>query len=255
MVKSKKPNLFERDVEIGSLCNKMSLRYNGRAIIYARVSTKNQTNGVSLQSQIQFCEDYCKDKNYEVIETVTETKSAKTLKNQKNLVNIVYDNRDINIVIFEASRLSRNLKDCINLMDLCSQKNIVIHIVEKGLISTNSNDLKVIINDLIDGQTEITNLSSRMKRSVRYKKINNIYFASVPKYGFNYTGTGISKKIITNPSEQKIALLIRKFYYGGSVKEIENLLAEITGDKRHKLYNYKDESSTFSVIDYGNMRY
>lgn len=259
MVKSKKTTqthtFFERDVEIGSLTNKLTLKNNGKAVIYARVSSKNQMNGVSIPSQIQFCENYCIDNDYEIIDSVTETISAKTITKQVKLNKIVNENNNIHLVVYDASRLSRNLKDCINYIDLCKSKNITIHFVEKKMISTCYSDMKHIVNDVIDSETEIRNISTRIKRAIRYKKINNTFFPSVPKYGTRYIGKGVSKSVTVNDNEQKIIKLIKLMFFGGKVTEIENLLKEITGNKTHKLYDYSSGVYSFDRVEYGNLNY
>jgi len=259
MVKSKKTvhsrAFFERDVEIGSLSSKLTLKNNGKAIIYARVSSKNQMNGVSIPSQIQFCENYCIDNDYEIVDTVTETISAKMITKQVKLNKIVNENNNIHLVVYDASRLSRNLKDCINYIDLCKSKNITIHFVEKKMISTCYSDMKHIVNDIIDSETEIRNISTRIKRAVRYKKINNTFFPSVPKYGTGYRGEGLSKAVVVNTNEQKIIKLIKLMFFGGKVTEIENLLKEITGNKTHKLYDYSSGVDSFDRVEHGNLNY
>jgi len=255
MVKSKKNGFFERDVEIGKLCSKLSLSNNGRAIIYSRVSTQTQQNGLSLKSQTEACEAYCLDRNYQIIDTINEAKSAKSISNQKNLMNILVNHENINLVIYEPSRLSRNLRDCIEFIDRCQKKHIIIHFVEKRISSESSNDLKVILNDIIDSQTEITNLSARMKRSIRYQKIHNIYFPSVSPYGTKYSGKGDMKRRIVEPFEQKVILLIKKFFFGETCIEIEKLLKEITGVSAHKIYDYTNEGLKITSIEHGNMNY
>jgi len=49
------------------------------AVIYVRVSTKEQTENLSLPTQLRACEDYCKREGYEILERFKEEgESAKT---------------------------------------------------------------------------------------------------------------------------------------------------------------------------------
>ena len=49
------------------------------AVIYVRVSTKEQTENLSLPTQLRACEEYCKREGYEVLERFREEgESAKT---------------------------------------------------------------------------------------------------------------------------------------------------------------------------------
>ena len=49
------------------------------AVIYVRVSTKEQTENLSLPTQLRACEEYCRRQGYEVLERFHEEgESAKT---------------------------------------------------------------------------------------------------------------------------------------------------------------------------------
>ena len=49
------------------------------AVIYVRVSTKEQTENLSLPTQLRACEEYCRRQGYEVVERFHEEgESAKT---------------------------------------------------------------------------------------------------------------------------------------------------------------------------------
>ena len=49
------------------------------AVIYVRVSTKEQTENLSLPTQLRACEEYCRREGYEVVERFREEgESAKT---------------------------------------------------------------------------------------------------------------------------------------------------------------------------------
>ena len=59
------------------------------AIIYTRLSSSNQSfnNGiyVSIENQINKCNEYCQNLNMSVVQTVTEIKSAKNINKQFEL--------------------------------------------------------------------------------------------------------------------------------------------------------------------------
>ena len=59
--------------------NGFNLRPMVAAVIYVRVSTKEQTENLSLPTQLRACEEYCRREGYEVLERFTEQgESAKT---------------------------------------------------------------------------------------------------------------------------------------------------------------------------------
>jgi Site-specific recombinases, DNA invertase Pin homologs len=57
-----------------------------RAVIYCRVSTKEQTKNLSLSVQEKSCRDYCEREGFEVVASfIEEGESAKTIQRTKFL--------------------------------------------------------------------------------------------------------------------------------------------------------------------------
>ena len=160
-----------------------------------------------------------------------------------------------NLIFYEPTRLSRNPEDYHKLLKLCDSKNITLHSVNPNLISDNNNDKRLIATCVVDGQFESDFISNRIKKSVAYRKLNNKYYPSIPKFGSSYLK--ISKnnlKVVNNQKEIQIKTLINKLYYGGSVKDIDNLLKLTTGNDKCKIINPYDPDEVITTIKYGNMR-
>ena len=241
--------------KINMLCNSLMNKCSGNdgtAIIYSRVSSFNQTLGYSLDSQIKFCKDYCDKNNFRIIGEYSEVSSAKDINKQLCLNNIIENNNDFNLVIYEATRLSRNIKDFINFMDKCNNKNIIIHFVQSKLNTKNNMDIKNIISNIFDGQIELQTLSTRIKNSINFRKLNKIYYPSIVKYGYSYLKcSDKTKKLVPNEREQNIISLIQKLYYGSSASDVEKLIKLITLKKR---YIFDSKYNKVFDIEYGNMK-
>ena len=111
---------------ISKLCSKLNktiIKYNGNAIIYSRVSTQNQKFGTSLEAQEELAKSYCIEKQYAILDCVHEVRSAKNLTNQEKLIDIINSNNNIQLIICEPTRLSRNLSDFTQLLTTCEEKN------------------------------------------------------------------------------------------------------------------------------------
>ncbi len=101
LVKRKQEDDKKHSVNISNICNLFShktLKYDGSAIIYTRVSTGKQTLGTSLSSQQMICKEYCKKKNFKIINEYSESVSAKNMCNQTELQKIVEENNNIKLV-------------------------------------------------------------------------------------------------------------------------------------------------------------
>ena len=251
-VSSSKNNYINQNISIDDMMQNINININNsEAIIYARVSSKNQVYGDSLHLQLQECKKYCEENNLLVVKKVQEICSARDMNKLKNLLEILNNCKDVNLIIFEPTRFSRNPKDYHNILPYLIEKNIVLHFVQGKLVSNNNNHKKIISSLIIDGQIESENLSRRIKTSVKFRKHNNIFCPSVPRFG--YSNCKISKKQIINNSENNICELIKKLYFGGTAESINKLLILITGNPEHKIYDYKNESVKVLQVQYGNL--
>ena len=244
------PAFFERSMEKCKNFNKET------SIIYTRISKEKQSKGLSLQSQLENCTNYCDNYNFDIIRNFSEIASAKNISNQTHLKHIIEHYNHINLIVNDVSRFSRNVKDGVSALDELHKKDIILHIVDKELHSNINNDYKMILSGLKDAEIEIETLSKRMKRTIKYKKDNNLYLPSVPKYGLKYVRKFDDNKIITkieiNMVEQKIIQLINKMFFGSKSDDIEELLIEITGNVEHEIYDYVNNHK-ISEIKRGNM--
>jgi len=86
-----------------------------RAILYFRVSTEEQSQGNSLQYQLNYLQDYCRRNNYQVIKEYEEDYSAKTFKRPRwiELEEFCKKNKkNIDIILFTRwDRFSRNTEE------------------------------------------------------------------------------------------------------------------------------------------------
>jgi DNA invertase Pin-like site-specific DNA recombinase len=243
---------------INNIINKIDLtvdkKNNGEAVIYARVSTKNQTTGTSIDSQLAECNKYCSDNNFKVVEKITEVVSARNINNQNKLLEFLYEYKDTHLIIYEPSRFSRNLKDGAEIIELCKKNNIIIHFVQPNLRTNNNNDMKDITSRIIDAQTELDTLSTRIKTSIAFRKKNNTYLSSIPKYGTQYIKTNNIRKVESNDMEESIIQVINLMYNGGKVSEVLYLLYKISG-KKHTIYDTNNPDGELKTFEYGNMSF
>lgn len=230
--------------------------YKGNAVIYSRVSTKNQVSGSSLDLQKDIGNIYCIKNQYNINCYVDEVCSAKTIANQKKLLDILNKNKNIHLIICEPTRISRNLSEFTQLLKLCEQKNITIHFVSDNLITNNTNDIKMILSSIYDGELEIKTLSKRIKKSIEHRKKNNTYLSSIPKYGLQYekflVNNNVNRNVTKNNYEQLIITFINKMYWGSDMKSINEILFLLT-NVTHEIYNTKNEYENIEKVEYGNM--
>ena len=241
--------------EISNIAKRLkssNLEWNGNAVIYTRVSSQRQTEGTSLNSQLQFCQDYCKQHNFKIVNSFEDVGSARIMSKQKSLSKFMEDdNKDINFIVFDPSRLTRSVEDGSRFLNYCSARNITIHFVNDNLVSSNSLDIKKILSKFVDSEVESNMISTRVKASITFRKRNKTYAPSLAPFGFRYIKTDMGRKLVEIEEEQKIIKVIVGLYYGSEAKPIEKLLTEITGTKQ-ELCLINDDSSV-EIIEKGNM--
>ena len=80
-----------------------------RAVIYARVSTVEQGNGYSLDTQVEKCQKYCDDKDYQTVKVFCDKYSGTELDRPalSELIQFVADEPIDVVVVYALDRLSR----------------------------------------------------------------------------------------------------------------------------------------------------
>lgn len=157
------------------------------AIIYARISSPQQ----SLGSQEQACMDYCNRNNIKVICIENEVSSARKIKNQKKLVNIIKYNRNIDIIVYSADRFSRNLEDCMKICQKMKERNINLISVSDQIDLSTASGTHAFRMRISTAQLESDLISERVKRGIQFKKARGEYTGK-SVYGKNYE----EKKVI-----------------------------------------------------------
>ena len=219
-------------------------------IIYARCSSKKQNNEAnnaqSLEMQLHHCNNFCGKTQMMNIEIITEICSATKMSNQKKLLDIVNTRENINLVLFDVSRFSRNIFDGTNLVKQCNEKKITLYSIKEGINTETKHGIKMFIGELMNAQNESDSISYRVTESIKYRKDNGIFTGARLPYGYKFLNTGKIRKIGKDESEQNIILLILKLKYGCTYSIINNLVNLIANHDVVGLYDDED------FILYGN---
>src|SRR6059036_3549827 len=86
------------------------------AVIYVRVSTKEQTENLSLPTQIRACEEYCKREGYEVLERFREEGESAKTTDRTELQNLLkycrtHKGKVHFVVVYNLTRFAREKYD------------------------------------------------------------------------------------------------------------------------------------------------
>ena len=245
---------MEEDIDtIISQANNLNI--NQESIIYNRISSKNQKDGMGLDNQSDINKQYCIENHLIVDEEIFETASAfDSNQKQVELINIINNSFNINIICYEPTRFSRNIKNTGEWFEIMEKNNINLICTNPLLISNNLVDKGKILLLIFHGENESKIKSKRMTKFIKDRKRIGNYFPSIPKYGSSYFKVSKNNvKIISNKKEYLIQTLVKKMYWGSKVKDINQLLFEITGDDKHLIYDMNSPDDKLKEIEHGNM--
>lgn len=160
------------------------------AAIYCRVSTDNQeTEGTSLQTQLEACLKYCQGKGYNVAYRFSETYSGLSLErpDMDKLRDLVRNDQLDVIVCYSLDRLSRDGVHAVILSEEFEKHNVTLEAVTE---TVDSSDLGKLITH-IKGYAAKLDAERRRDATMRGKKewarkgrISHGGFARI--YGYDY---------------------------------------------------------------------
>lgn len=188
-----------------------------KAVIYARVSTDNDSQKDSCNNQIDLAKNYIsKHPNIELVDTLVDEgisgKNAIDRPEFMNLINMI-TNKKINLVIVKTlSRLHRDEETFYVLRRLCLQNGVVVITTEDNCVidyADNSVRLKLGFEAVIDAQYSARQ-STYGKIVQKQRCINKQLSAKDICLGYDWNS--ITKNITINPDEAEIINRIFELY-------------------------------------------
>lgn len=186
------------------------------AIGYIRVSTEEQAReGVSLENQREKIAAYCSLNDMVLLDTITdEGISAKNLKREgmQTLISLVKQGKVDAVIVYKLDRLSRSVKDTINLIELFEKHRIAFHSIIDH-IDTKTATGRFFLNIMSSlAQMERELIGERTKDALSHKIVNGERVGHVP---FGYILDANKKTLIENPKEQEAISLIQELHNNG----------------------------------------
>ena len=144
------------------------------AIIFARISSREQEYGVSIEAQLASIYEYCKRKNLTVIKeyAITESSIKGDRKQFKQMLATIRSRKDkVAIVVNCTDRLQRSYKETPLLDSLRRQDKIEVHFIKENLIlhkDSSGMDIMFWNMSVLMANSYVLQLADNVKRSMRY---------------------------------------------------------------------------------------
>lgn len=186
------------------------------AVILARVSTKEQEDGHSLDAQIRNLELYAGRNNLNIIKQFTVIESS-TKGDRPEFVAMIdficgY-NEKLALVVDTVDRLQRSFKETPLLNELLEKDALELHFVKEGNVirKESTSTQKLMWNmGVVMAQSYTDSLSDNVKRSVRHKISKGEWSGPAPLGYLNSIGSQTGQKTIIPDPER--AFLIKRLF-------------------------------------------
>ena len=201
-----------------------------KAIILARISSKEQRDGHSLDAQIRNLELYARRKGLVVVKTYTLVESSTKAERPEfdKMIGLIKSQRErIAVVVDTVDRLQRSFRETPILNDLMEKDLLELHFVKEGNILTkdaNSTQKLMWNMGVMMAQSYTDQLSDNVRRSFKFKIRNGEWCGLAPFGYLNDRDPTTGKSIVVpNPDYADIIRRIFVEYASGAYS-----LAELT---------------------------
>ena len=145
-----------------------------QAVIFARVSSREQELGQSIEAQLKNLREYCKRNDFNIIKqfSITESSTKGDRKKFVEMLNFVKQQPSKIIIVADCvDRIQRSFRESIELGDLADKNKIEIHFVRENLIisaDSNTSDRMRWDFSVMAAKAYVGNLRDNVKRSMQY---------------------------------------------------------------------------------------
>ncbi|EYP51984.1 recombinase family protein [Staphylococcus haemolyticus] len=194
--------------------------------LYARVSTEIQTNGYSIQSQLNQLKEYCQFQGYEVVDEYTDRGISGKTTQRPELQRILKDANDGKldcIMVYKTNRLARNTSDLLTIVEELYKINVeFFSLTEKIEIASSTGKLMLQILASFS-EFERNTIVENVYNGQRQRAIEGYYQGNLP---LGYDKVPDSKKeLMINQHEANIVKYIFESYAKGhGYRKIANAL-------------------------------
>jgi site-specific DNA recombinase len=204
-----------------------------RSALYARVSSDEQTQGYSLETQIQRMQEYAKRNGLNVAHTFVEDFSGMYLDRPEleKLLALVEQREVEAVVCYSADRFTRVPGHGDILRSKLKRAGVALHYVSRGLVDT-STPIGEFLATMEDGGSRLwRDLFLESARRGREGKIAEGRFPGMGalSYGYRKEGKRREMHLVVHEEEAEVVRLVFRLYVRDdlSAMEISNRLQEL----------------------------
>lgn len=201
-----------------------------QAIIFARVSTKEQEPNASLKAQKEAMEDYCAKKGLRIVSSymaIESSTSGKRVVFHEMLDFVKKQKKKTAIVVHCVDRFQRRFNECVEVENMLTDDKTDIHFCKEGLILTKNSPSSDIMRwdmGILSGKMYVANLRDNVNRGMNYNWSIGKYQTKAPVGYLN-----VNKDIIIDEDRAPLVKKMFEMYATGrhSIKSLHKFAEEM----------------------------
>ena len=194
-----------------------------KAIILARVSTREQEEGHSIDAQVDRLVQYCERKELEVIKIfkITESSTRGKRKEFHEMIEFAKSQKEKVAVVADAvDRFQRGFKESVMADELLRAQKIELHFMRENMVlneNSRSNEIMQWDYAVMGAKTYVLNISENVRRSNEFKLRNGQWTTKAPVGYLNIEDELTEKKtIIVDPVRSPLVKKAFEMYATGT---------------------------------------
>ena len=204
-----------------------------KSILLARVSSREQQEGMSIPAQERRLREYAMRKGLEVVWVfaITESSTKDTRKEFQKILELIKKSKEpLALVADTIDRVQRSFKESVVLEDFRKESKVEIHFIREGLIlnlKSNSADILRWDMGVMFARSYVLQLSDNIKRSKEQSARNGIWMGLAPTGYIHSVDEKGNKTIVPDPN---LAPFITKMFglYATGNYSLRELQKEVT---------------------------
>lgn len=225
-----------------------------KAVILARVSTREQEDGHSLEAQIANLDLYAQRKGLKTIKrfTIIESSTKGERPEFARMIEFIKTQKErIALIVDTVDRLQRSFRETPVLNDLMEHDYLELHFVKEGnVLSKEANSSQKLMWNMgvVMAQSYTDQLSDNVKRSIKHKISNGEWSGPAPLGYLNMDDPNTGRKTIVHDPER--AFLIKRLFqeYATGVYSQAELIRKAKGWRLRTIKGKSVSNQTFGHI-------
>ena len=193
-----------------------------KAVVLARVSTKEQEEGHSIAAQKQRLVEYCKRKGLTLLRTfeIVESSTKGERKAFLAMLDFVKEQGETVAIVADAvDRFQRSFKESVLIDELIRRELVELHFLREAMVlgkSASSSDILRWDFSVMGAKSYVLNLSDNVRRSLDYKRRNGEWGGKAPLGYINARDGNGKATVIPDPERAILVRMLFEEYAKGS---------------------------------------